>query len=178
MRLNDLMSKTAVFALVGICTMASAQTIRIGAVAGVQGETVSVPVTLTATASHTAALVRVQYNTAVLENVEVAAGVLLSTRHAIEFNAPAAGRFDVAVYAPSGLPSFTAKTGTLCNLTFRVKTDAPLGVSPIIFTTIGTPSLSSADLVGISGAAVTPSAIAGSITVGATAADSSWSLYS
>jgi len=157
--------------------MASAQTVRIGTASGVQGQTVAVPVTLTATTSHTAALVRVQYDTAVLENVAVTSGALLSPLHTLDSYAPASGRFDMAVYAPSGMPSFKAKTGTLFNLTFRVKSNAPFGVSPITFTTIGTPSLPSADLVGITGAAVTPSIVAGSVTVGPSAADGSWPLY-
>jgi hypothetical protein len=154
-----------------------AQTLRIGAVAGERGKTVSVPVTLTATTSHTAALVRVQYNTAVLENVAATAGPLMSSGHALDSYAPAAGRFDVAVYAPSGKPSFKAKSGTLFNLTFRVKSNAPSGVWPITFTTVGTPSLPSADLVGVTGAAVTPTATAGSVQVVATDASPVWSLY-
>ena len=160
-----------------LCSTASAQTIRIGAVSGKQGQTMSVPVTLTGSSSYTAALVRVQYNTAVLENVGVAAGALLSPVHVIESNAPAAGRFDVAVYAPAGMPSFKAKTGTLFSLTFRIKSNAPLGVSPITFTTAGTPSLPSADLVSVSGAAVSPSTVAGSVTVGAAAVGTPWTVY-
>lgn len=154
-----------------------AQTIRIGAVSGIKGQTVSVPVTLTSVSSHTAALVRVQYNTAVLENVAAMSGPLMSNGHALDSYSPAAGRFDVAVYAPLGMPSFKAKTGTVFNLSFRVKSNAPSGVSPITFTTIGTPSLPAADLVGVTGAAVSPSTVAGSVRVLATAADKTWQLY-
>ena len=177
MRRRNTESAMAVFALVALCSVASAQTIRIGAAAGIRGQTVSVPVTLTATTSHTAALVRVQYNAAALENVSAAPGALLSPGHALDSNAPAAGRFDVALYAPSGMPSFTAKSGTLLNLTFRIKATAFQGTYPITFTTVGTPALPSADLVGITGAAVTPTAITGSVRVGGTAAEKSWRLY-
>lgn len=161
----------------GFCADLPAQTIRIGTTSGRQGQTISLPVTLTATSSHTAALVRVQYDTAVLENVGVAAGALLSTGHAVESNAPAAGRFNIAAYAPSGMPSFTAKSGTLFNLTFRIRPTAPAGTSAITFTTVGTPALPSADLVGITGGVVTPTATAGSVTVGLAGVTQPWPAY-
>jgi hypothetical protein len=159
------------------CAPLSAQSIRIGAVSGKQGQSVSVPVTLTATTTHTAALVRVQYNSAVLENVRVTSGPLLSTNHVLDSYAPAAGRFNVAAYAPSGMPSFTAKSGTLFNLTFRIRPTAPAGTSAITFTTVGTPALPSADLVGITGGVVTPTATAGSVTVGLAGVTQPWPAY-
>jgi len=177
MRLNKLRSVISAFVLIGIGATASAQTVRIGTASGVRGQTVSVPVTLTAPTSHTAALVRVQYNTVALENVRATSGTLLSQIHTLDYYAPAAGRFDVAAYPPSGMPSFRAKSGTLFILNFRIKPTAPSGVSPITFTTVGTPALPSADLVGITGAAVSPSAIAGSVRVVATAADDVWVFY-
>jgi hypothetical protein len=156
----------------------SAQTtLRIGTASGKQGQSVVVQVTLTATTSHTAALVRVQYNAAVLELPAVTSGPLLSRNHALDCNSPTAGRFNVAAYAPSAMPSFTAKSGTLFNLTFKIKPTAPAGVSPIAFTTIGTPALPSADLVGITGGVVTPTATAGSVTVGVAGVGGPWTVY-
>ena len=175
------MHKTSSLAVVALlsfmCPVASAQTVRIGTASGVRGQTVSVPVTLTATTSHTAALVRVQYNAAVLESPSLTAGALLSKSHMPDSYAAAAGRFNVAAYASSGMPSFKAKSGTLFTLIFRIKTTAPIGPSPIIFTAVGAPGLPSSDLVGVAGNVVSPSAIAGSVTVGATAAQDSWLLY-
>ncbi|MBM3334038.1 hypothetical protein FJY63_05195 [Candidatus Sumerlaeota bacterium] len=152
-------------------------TVRIGTASGKPGQTVSVPVTLSATTSHTAVLARIQYNSAALESPSVTAGALLSSNHVLDSNSPAPGRFNVAAYAPSGMPSFKAKSGTLFSLMFRIKPTAPVGVSPITFTTVGTPALPSSDLVAITGATVSPSAVAGSVTVSPTAADASWLLY-
>ena len=177
MKIKRLTIAATAFSFFFVCSGARAQTIRIGAVSGIRGQSVSVPVTLTATTSHTAGLVRVQYNAAVLENVRVTSGPLISASHALDFYAPAAGRFDVAAYAQSGMPSLKAKSGTLFFLSFRIKPTAPSGLSRITFTTVGTPAMLSADLVGITGAAITPAAIPGSVTVGGAAVDESWLLY-
>jgi len=160
-----------------ISAAASAQTIRIGTASGKQGQTVSVPVTLTGSTSLTAMLVRAQYNSAALEMPAVTSGPLLSRNHALDSYSPAAGRFNVAAYAPSGMPSFAAHNGTLFNMTFRIKPTAPTGASAITFTTVGTPALPSADLVGITGGVVTPTATAGSVTVGVTGVGAQWTVY-
>ena len=160
-----------------ISAAASAQTIRIGTASGKQGQTVSVPVTLTGSTSLTAMLVRAQYNSAALEMPAVTSGPLLSRNHALDSYSPAAGRFNVAAYAPSGMPSFAAHNGTLFNMTFRIKPTAPTGASAITFTTVGTPALPSADLVGITGGVVTPTATAGSVTVGVAGVTQPWSVY-
>jgi hypothetical protein len=154
-----------------------AQALRIGTASGKQGEAVSVPVTLTGSTSLTAALVRVQYNSATLEVPAVTSGPLLSANHALDFCAPAAGRFNVAAYAPSGMPSFTAKSGTLFNLIFKIRPTAPAGTSAITFTTVGTPALPSADLVGITGGVVTPTVTAGSVIIGESGVSGPWTAY-
>ncbi len=177
MRLNNTAPAMAVCVAIAFCSMASAQSLRIGGVVAQRGKTVVLPVTLTAATSHTAALLRVQYNTAVLENAGATTGPLMTSGHALDSHAPALGRFDVAVYAPSGMLSFKAKTGVVFHLTFRVKANAPSGECPITFTTVGTPALPAADLVGITGAAVSPVTYSGSVRIVATEADPAWILY-
>ena len=90
MQINKTRILATVAALVS-CSIASAQTLRIGTASGKQGQTVSLPVTLTGSTSLTAVLVRVQYNSAALEMPAVTSGPLLSKSHALDSYAPAAG---------------------------------------------------------------------------------------
>ena len=127
--------------MVAFCAVASAQTLDIGSDLAEPGQSISLPVTLTVTADCTAALLRIEYDDTVLENPSVTAGTLVSGSHSIDSYAPEIGRFNISVYADSGAPDFMAQTGTLVNLTFDIKADAPPGNSPIAFTTSGAPDL-------------------------------------
>ena len=160
-----------------LCAVPSAQTIAVGSGSGMRGGAVSVPVSLAGSADYTAALVRVQYDPAILESASAVAGPLASAGHVIDYHSPAAGRLNVTVYADSGMPAFTAQSGTLLTLNFRIKRSATPGDSAITFATSGTPGLPSSDLTDTTGAVANPTATPGSVSVGGTAARESWMLY-
>jgi hypothetical protein len=138
---------------------------------------VEVEVELLAPTTMTAALLRVQYDPAMLENPSAMPGPLLSTSHVMDFHAPASGRFNVAVYPLTGLARFTAVRGVLFTLLFDVRRDAPPGISPVRITSVGTPALPGSNLTDSSGAVVAHTMLNGSVTVGGTAARASWMLY-
>jgi hypothetical protein len=168
---------SAMMAVFAVCRGGFTQTIAVGTVSRDRGATVTVPVTLTASTSHTAVLVRLNYNSSILGSPSVARGPLLSPSHTLASFSPAPGRFNVAVYADSGMPSFTAKSGALFTLSFYVKPTAPYGVSPITFTTVGTPALPASDLTDILCCVAAHTTQAGSVSVGAAGVTGPWLLY-
>ena len=85
--------------LLATCQSLHAQTLTIGNTIGTPGAAVSLPLTLGALTPHTAVLVRIEYDAAVLDTPTVSAGALLSPSHLLASSTPAAGRFDVASIA-------------------------------------------------------------------------------
>jgi hypothetical protein len=164
---------------VGLCgAVQTVQTIAIGNVSGPQGSTITVPVTLSVSADCTAALVRLRYDSTPFDSVSVSPGPLLSASHTLDSFSPATGRMNVCVYSPMGAPAFTAKTGVLFNLIFKIEGNAKLGNSAIYLTTVGTPALPNSNLVDTSGTLVTHAVASGSVTVQRLlGVGQSWMLY-
>ena len=106
---------------------AQAQTIAIGATTGQPGQTVTIPVALSASTDLTAALLRLDYDPAILESPSVVAGGLLTETHDLDTYAPETGRLNVAIFGLAGAPPLTAQTGTLLDLTFTIKPTATNG---------------------------------------------------
>ena len=151
--------------IVSFGSLSFAQTLTIGTDSGLAGDPVSIPVTLSAAEAHSAALVRIEYATDVLENPVASAGALLSATHVLDSYAPEAGYFNAIVYSPTGTPAFTAASGTLLSVAFSIKSTAPAGLSSIKFTASGTPALAASDLVNVMAEPVTHSSLDGSLTV-------------
>jgi len=166
-----------VLALPALCAAASAATLAVGTASAGPGQAVSIPVTLTAGVDCTSALLRVEYDPAVLESPSAAPGPLVSQSHALDSFCPAAGRLNVCVYSFSGAPAFAAQTGVLCYLTFTVKAGAPAGPSNITITTQGAPALPASGLVDTTGAAVAHTATPGSVEIKGTTGANFWRLY-
>lgn len=154
-----------------------AQTIDIGTDTGTPGNSVAVPVMLDAYTYMMAALVRIEYDPMVLENPSVTAGLLLTENHTYDYYTPEVGRLNVVAYPKSGVPVFAAKAGTLFFLNFDIKVGAPPGESSITFTNKGTPDLPSSDLTHAKGTVFSHTTNPGSVMVGPTRTNDSWTLY-
>jgi len=163
--------------LLAVAYDAGAQTIAVGNGWGVQGETASVPVTLTASADYTAVLARLEYDATALVNPSAAGGPLLAAAHALDFHSPQPGRVNVAVYPDSGMPAFTAQTGVLFTLSFDILPTARLGQSAIGFTTAGTPALPTSDLTDTTGAVALHQTRPGWVLVRGATTVRPWMLY-
>jgi hypothetical protein len=167
----------AVALLLTVAYDATAQTIAVGNSLGVQGGATTVPVTLIAAADYTAVLARFEYDATALTSPSATAGPLLAAGHALDFHSPEPGRVNVAVYADSGMPAFTAQTGTLFTLSFDILPTARLGQSAIRFTTAGTPALPASDLTDTAGGVAPHQKRPGSVTIYGAAGVRPWMLY-
>lgn len=168
-----------VLAFLSVCSLASAaQTVAIGTDSGKPGESVSLPVDLTATMNCTALLLRLDFDSARLENPSVTAGDLITSGHSIDCFSPAPGRVNIAIYATDGAPAFTALSGLLFHLNFTVKAGASPGETVITLTNNGVPALPAKNLIkatgGTAGITVTPGTVAVEAETGA---DESWRQY-
>ncbi len=148
------------------CGMATAaQTLAIGSDSARPGHTVSIPVTYTATVNCTAALLRIEYDSTRLENATVEAGELVGADHIMESSAPEAGRINIAVFPRDGAPAFTAQSGVMVVLHFKIKDGTPAGEIPVKFTSVGTPNLPSANVIKVNGVAAGLLTVAGKVAV-------------
>lgn len=174
---NTKMTCVVASLLVALCAQAPAQKITIAKTWAERGQIVAVDVTLSAPTTMTAALLRLEFDPAMLNNPSAMQGPLVSTSHIIDSHAHATGRVNVGVYPATGARGFTALRGTLFTLFFDVRTTAPARVSPVRVTTVGTPGLPGSNLTNLSGAVVAHTLSNGSVGVGGTAARASWMLY-
>lgn len=163
---TKLMSIAVAFCIITLPRMASAaQTLTIGTASAQPGETVSIPLTLSATVNCTAALLRIQYDATKLENATVEAGALLGPNHVMETHTPVAGRLNIAIFPRAGAPAFTAQAGELAVLTFKIKTDAPAGEALIKIASKGMPELPAANLIKTNSLAASLSVQTGKVVV-------------
>jgi len=177
MNRSSIISFAFVFCILSSIASA-AQTVAIGTDGGRPGESVVLPVNLTATMNCTALLLRLEFDGTRLENPSVTAGAMISTGHTIDCFSPEPGRVNIAIYATDGAPAFTALSGLLFNLNFTIKAGATPGDARIKLTTTGTASRPAANLIkatgGTAGIVVPP----GIVTVEAeTGAGKSWRQY-
>ena len=166
------------FALAVVESAFAAPAVVIGTDGGRPGESVSLPVNLTATMNCTALLLRLQFDSTRLKNPSVTAGDLISSGHSMECFSPAPGRVNIAIYATPGAPAFTALSGLLFNLTFRVKAGATPGDAQVKLTNAGTVTRPNANLIKTTGGTAGITVTAGKVTVEAEAeANKSWRQY-
>jgi len=108
---------------------------------------------------------RLEYDPVVFPSAGVSPGPLLDVSHVVKSHSPAAGKFNVAAYAPPGAPSFTGQAGTLFTISLQVSPSAATGEYPISFSATGAPLLASSGLSDMTGTSIAHTAEPGSVTV-------------
>jgi hypothetical protein len=155
------------FLLVAILSTANAwtATVVVGDGAVRPGGTVDIAVSVDAGVDLGGVNLRIEYDPATFVSGDVSPGPLLDSSHVVKSHSPAAGKFNVAAYAPVGAPSFTGQTGTAFTISLQVSPSAATGEYPISFSAAGTPLLGPSGLSDMSGTSIAHAADPGSVTV-------------
>jgi len=159
--------RSAVLVITGILMAGSAwpATVSVGDAAIRPGGTVDIAVAVDAGVDLGGVNLRVEYDPGVFPSASVSPGPLLDTSHILKSYSPAAGKFNVAAYAPVGAPSFTGQAGAVFTISLEVSPSAATGEYPISFSTVGTPLLASCGLSDMSGTGMALVTDPGSVTV-------------
>jgi len=144
---------------------ASPATVSVGDGAIRPGGTVDIAVAVDAAIDLGGVNLRLEYDPAVFVSGDVSPGELLGAQHILTSHSPAAGKFNVAAYAPVGAPSFTGQAGTVFTISLKVSPSAATGEYPISFSAAGTPLLGSSGLSDMSGTSIAHADDPGSVTV-------------
>jgi len=128
------------------------------------GETVSVPVDISAATDIAGVNVRLQYDPDVFSSPSVTRGSLLEDSHLMSSYSPEAGRLCVLAYSFDATP-FTDLTGPVFSLNFEVDNSAPDGVYPISFLIDESGVFPSSGLSDLSGHSLEHTQQGGTITI-------------
>jgi len=157
----------ASFLLVAALSTAAAwsATVSVGDGAIRPGGTVDIAVAIEAAVDLGGLNLRLEYDPGVFPSATVSPGPLLDVSHVLRSYSPAAGKFNVAAYAPVGAPSFAGHAGTVLSISLEVSPSAATGEYPITFSAAGTPLLASCGLSDMSGTGMATVTDPGSVTV-------------
>jgi hypothetical protein len=108
---------------------------------------------------------RLEYDPVVFPSANVSPGPLLDPSHVVKSHSPAAGKFNVAAYAPPGAPSLAGQSGTVFTISLQVSPSAATGEYPITFSASGATMLASSGVSDMSGTSIAHAAEPGSVTV-------------
>jgi len=159
--------RSAVLVITGILMAGSAwpAAVSVGHVAARPGGTVNIAVAVDAVLDPGGVNLRLEYDPAVFPSADVSPGPMLDSSHVLRSHSPAAGKFNLAAYAPVGAPSFAGQAGTVLTISLEVSPSAATGEYPISFSAAGTPLLASCGLSDMNGTGMALVAEPGSVTV-------------